>query len=106
MDRAGICPLCKRELDLVPHHFIPSSLHKDNWYKKRYTEEQLNMHADVCVDCHNAIHKFHDNKELADNINTLDKILEDDKIMKFAKFAAKQKGSIGTRTKKSRDSIF
>lgn len=106
MENTGICPLCGRELHLVAHHFIPTTLHKENWYKRRFTQEQFDEHVMVCVDCHNAVHKLHEAKELADNLNTLDKLKEDEKIMKFAKFAAKQKNPISTRTKKGRDFTY
>ena len=98
------CPLCKREIALVIHHLIPKTLHQENWYKKNLTQEQLEQVLWVCVDCHNAIHKFHPSKELADSFNTPDKIMADDKIMNFAKFAAKQKGGIGQRSMKKRGS--
>jgi hypothetical protein len=106
MRKTGICPLCGREIELVPHHFIPTTLHRENWYKKNFTQEQMDRSFDVCVDCHNAIHKFYNPRELADIMNTPEKILEDEKIMKFAKFAAKQKSAIGLRTKKSRGSMY
>lgn len=96
------CPLCGREAHLVPHHFVPKSVQSENWFKKNFTPAQFEEHVMVCVDCHNAIHKFHDSRELGQNINTLEKIMADDKIMKFAKFAAKQKGGIGQRAPKKR----
>ncbi|MEI7541978.1 MAG: hypothetical protein WCJ94_01850 [bacterium] len=98
------CPLCKRETQLVPHHVIPKTLHSENWFKKHLTPEQMNITFLVCVDCHSAIHKFHSSKELANDFNTLEKIMADEKIMNFAKFAAKQKGGIGQRSMKKRGS--
>ncbi|MCE5299988.1 MAG: hypothetical protein LLG37_03815 [Spirochaetia bacterium] len=61
------------------------------------------MSVPVCVDCHNGIHKFHNAKDLADNLNTLEKIVQEKKIMKFAKFAAKQVNPISQKSKKSRN---
>lgn len=99
------CPLCNREdIQLVPHHLVPKTLHEENWYKKHLTPEQMNVIFWVCVDCHSAIHKFHPAKELANDYNTPEKIMADEKIMKFAKFAAKQKGGIGQRSMKKRGS--
>ena len=102
MENKSGCPLCGRDIILVPHHLIPKSLHEENWYKKHLTKEQMERLFMVCHDCHDAIHKFYPAKELASNFDTPEKILADDKIIKFAKFAAKQKGSIGLRSMKKR----
>jgi hypothetical protein len=102
MQNENVCPLCSREIPLVPHHLIPKAVQSENWFKNHFTPEQMEQHIMVCVDCHNAIHKFHESRELGQEVNTLEKILADEKIMKFAKFAAKQKGGIGLRAPKKK----
>ena len=102
MNPTGVCHICNREIELVEHHLIPKTVQKENWFKNNFRAEQFEEKIMVCVDCHNAIHKFHDSRELGQNINTLEKILADDKIVKFAKFAAKQKGGIGMRAPKKK----
>jgi uncharacterized protein with PIN domain len=102
MNPTGNCPICNREIELVPHHLIPKAVQSENWFKNHFKPEQFEEKIMVCVDCHNAIHKFHESRELGQEINTLEKILADEKIVKFAKFAAKQKGGIGTRAPKKK----
>lgn len=104
MNPTGICPICTREIELVEHHLIPKTVQKENWFKNHFKPEQFEEKIMVCVDCHNAIHKFHESRELGQEMNTLEKILADEKIVKFAKFAAKQKGGIGLRAPKKRGS--
>jgi hypothetical protein len=104
MNPTGTCAICGREIELVEHHLIPKTVQKENWFKNNFSAGQFEEKIMVCVDCHNAIHKFHDSRELGQNINTLEKILANEKIVKFAKFAAKQKGSIGQRSPKKRGS--
>jgi len=36
------CELCGRENVLTFHHLIPVTLHKNKWFKKNYTREEMN----------------------------------------------------------------
>ena len=64
--RTGPCGLCERERPLTFHHYIPKRCHKNKWFRKSFTREQMNEGLDVCRDCHAAIHKFiPDHKQLA-----------------------------------------
>ena len=47
--------------------------------------------CNICSLCHGMVHKRFDNMELAETWNTVDKLLEDENIMKFCKWAHKQK---------------
>lgn len=51
----------------------------------------LHETCDICRPCHTAIHRVHCNIDLALRYNTVDKLLEDQKIFKFCKWASKQK---------------
>jgi hypothetical protein len=44
-----------------------------------------------CRTCHSTIHRTHDNMTLAVEFNTLERLLEDEQIRKFAQWANKQK---------------
>ena len=67
------------------------TLHSNKWYQKNYDSDYLNSHGiDVCELCHTAIHKMFHEKELGKEYNTVDKLLEDEKIKKHIKFAKKQ----------------
>jgi hypothetical protein len=47
--------------------------------------------CDICRQCHSAIHRTHSNMELALHYNTVNKLLEDDSISKFCRWASKQR---------------
>ena len=38
---AMLCELCEAEESYNFHHFIPTTLHKNKWFKKRFTREQM-----------------------------------------------------------------
>lgn len=46
---------------------------------------------DICRPCHSMLHKSYDNITLAISYNTIDKLLQDEKILKFSKWHFKQK---------------
>jgi len=88
----GTCALCEREeIPLTFHHLIPRTLHSKKWYKKHYTEEELNVGEDLCADCHEAIHDFIPEKTLGKSFNTLALLKEHPKVANFARWVAKQK---------------
>merc|ERR1712070_141069 len=39
--------------------------------------------CDICRQCHSTVHRTHTNMELALNYNSIEKLLEDEKISKF-----------------------
>lgn len=47
--------------------------------------------SDVCAQCHSYIHKCFSNKELAEKYNTIEKLLKDERIYKYCKWANKQR---------------
>mmetsp|Transcript_18619 Transcript_18619/g.22811 ORF Transcript_18619/g.22811 Transcript_18619/m.22811 type:complete len:272 (-) Transcript_18619:33-848(-) len=47
--------------------------------------------CDLCKLCHSTVHRRYDNMTLAESKNSLEKLLEDEHIVKFAKWANKQK---------------
>lgn len=73
-----LCQICQRETPdrlSEKHHLIPRSKHGDS----------LNTIA-VCVCCGDQIHQLFSNKELAKDYNTLQKILDNEKIIKWVKW--------------------
>lgn len=79
-----LCQLCDLEEVYNFHHFIPRTLHKNKWFKKRYSFEELQRGIDVCKDCHKNIHLLvPDNKELGRKYNTLEKLKNNFKIKKY-----------------------
>jgi hypothetical protein len=47
--------------------------------------------SDLCAQCHRYIHKCFTNKDLAETYNTIDKLLKDERIYKYCKWANKQR---------------
>ena len=58
---------------------------------KQVRRSLLNRTCEVCRPCHSAIHRTHDNMTLAINYNTVDRLLADETIQKFCKWANKQR---------------
>jgi len=50
-----------------------------------------NYIAKICRPCHSMVHRVFDNVELAEQYNTVDKLLEDDRVRNFCKWANKQR---------------
>jgi len=87
----GECELCKREKELTFHHFIPRCLHKNKWFKKIFTREEMNMGIDICKeDCHKEIHKLINEKEMGRSFNTIQKLMRHTKVKRYIKYIKNQ----------------
>lgn len=85
--RVKKCELCRCSEIYDFHHFIPRTLHSNKWFKKRYTRQELSKGIDVCKECHNTLHDLiPDEKEMGKKYNTLDKLLNHDKVAKYVKW--------------------
>ena len=85
-EQQGICQLCGCSCALTKHHLVPQSKCKNKY--KQIREDSSN-HIWVCRQCHDHIHATYDNSWLRDNLDTLDKLLADEKIMAFADWKKK-----------------
>ena len=98
------CPICNR---LTPpeyqedHHLIPRTLRKRNKY---IDLPQIKEKIRVCVSCGDMIHKLFTEKEIAENYNTIEKILANEDVKKWAQWINKKPNdfSICMKAKKSR----
>ncbi len=82
-----ICELCQREVkSTTRHHLIPRAMHKNKWFKKNFTKEEMIKTVDLCQDCHKEIHKFVSEKDLGRYYNTIEKLLEHEKIRNFVEW--------------------
>ena len=85
------CQLCQRIMPLTDHHLIPRDV------QKKYLKRGLMQEADrsrvlkCCRQCHNAIHRLFDHEVLAERLNTLEALLEEEKVQSWVAFASKQK---------------
>jgi hypothetical protein len=88
------CELCDREMDsLTAHHLVPRQS------TKRRKEEPSET-IDICSACHRQIHVLFDNKILAKELNTADKLKNEPRMQKFLSWVKKQ--DPGKRVKVSR----
>ena len=79
-----LCELCKSEVTYNFHHFIPRTLHANKWFRRRYTQQQMQQGIDVCKSCHRAIHDLIPHKkDLGRIYNTRDKLLAHPAIHKY-----------------------
>ena len=88
------CALCQRitKTGTTEHHLIPHTCHRNKWFKKNFTREQMNETIDVCRDCHRAIHRLEIiEKDLGRHYNTIEKLLAHSEIGKFVAWVRKQK---------------
>lgn len=95
----GSCLICEREMKLTRHHLIPRELHQQIAKKKGYTQEFLNKTISICRMCHSTVHRFYTNKDLANTYNTLDILMSEEKMQKYAKWASTQIGRGNLKTK-------
>lgn len=98
-----ICPICKRNIPeeyQEEHHLIPRQVSRRNKYAKIDVKETAN----VCKNCGDQIHKLFSIKELADNYNTIEKILMHPDIQKWASWIGKKPNdfSVCMKEKKKR----
>ncbi len=85
------CVLCERKAPLTFHHLIPRKVHRRSRFKKLYTPEQLHQGIWVCYPCHRAIHKRHDEMELALMFNTHEALQSDPALASHIEWVKKQK---------------
>jgi 5-methylcytosine-specific restriction enzyme A len=86
------CELCKRDgVELTEHHLTPREV------GGRHLDTAL-----LCTTCHKQIHALFTNKELGVKLNTLNKLLEDEKIKRYLRWIEKQPSTAEFTIKKSR----
>jgi hypothetical protein len=88
------CGLCGRitKRGTTEHHLIPRTCHRNKWFKKNFTKEEMQTTIAVCKDCHRAIHDLAPNeKELGRTYNTVEKLRQHPQLSKFLEWVRKQK---------------
>jgi hypothetical protein len=85
------CELCQREVTfLTQHHLIPRTTHKRKKRREGFTQEELNRVISICAPCHKNIHAVLTEKELAEDFNTIEKLLAFPAITRFTAWVGKQ----------------
>lgn len=73
----ALCGLNYDDKELNFHHLIPKSYHNNKRILNKHTIHELNSTGIyLCYGCHNKIHSCIDEKDLAFEFNTLDKLKE------------------------------
>ena len=84
MKKLGKCPLCERDgCRLYKHHLVPQS-------RKKHETEEYGAIAKLCRDCHRKIHASWDNKTLAREYQTVDKLKVAPEVESYLKWIRKQ----------------
>lgn len=78
---------------LTVHHLVPRQATKR---KKANTGPTVHL----CSACHRQIHALFDNKFLAKELNTLEKLRNEPKMQKFLSWVSKQKGGKRIRVRR------
>ena len=85
------CQVCERRVNLTRHHLYPREMHKFCLKRSVATAEELERSVlHCCRLCHNAIHRFFSNEDLALRYHSLELLLADEKFFRFAKWNAGQ----------------
>ena len=87
----GECVLCERDMPLTFHHLIPRTTHKKMLKRTQLTKKELNQGIMVCRPCHSAIHRFIDEETMALQYNTLERLLEHERVQSWIPYAARLK---------------
>ena len=86
----GYCPLCQRYARLTFHHLIPKKMHRRTFFRKNFKKIQLHSGIFICRQCHNGVHRFYTEMELAKQFRTLEKLQHDDKLSRYFAWVSKQ----------------
>lgn len=74
----GECATCHRYTALTKHHLIPKKRHKK--IKHTSTSPILYEVIYICRTCHDGIHDLYDERTLAKEYNTLEKLCVDETL--------------------------
>ncbi|HSH05902.1 MAG TPA: hypothetical protein VLL52_25530 [Anaerolineae bacterium] len=82
------CELCSRQLPLTFHHLIPRTCHRNKWFRKNFTRDDMRTRGLLlCRDCHKFIHQLFTEKELGRHYNTRTALLAVPKIKRWVDWA-------------------
>ena len=87
----GSCEMCERLMPLTVHHLYPREVQKKCLKRGLMTDADRLQKASICRQCHNTIHRLYENEHLALNLNSIDKLLQEDGIQNWVSYARKQK---------------
>lgn len=99
--RTDACELCNRDwIPLSYHHLIPRFVHDKAVKRGWHREEDLQNVAWLCGACHRFVHHFKNHEELARNYYTVELLLEEEEVRRFAAWVGRLRWKGGkTRTR-------
>ena len=71
----GECEMCERYMPLTRHHLMPRMMHA-RLRKQGFERDVLCRTCNICRLCHDAVHRFFSEKELALEYNTVEKLMQ------------------------------
>ena len=96
------CNLCERDTRLTRHHLIPRTRHSNLRKKKKLKKQDFNETIQVCSSCHKQIHALFSEKELAEQVNTLEKLRDKPELMEFVSWIASKPAEFKARVNKKK----
>ncbi len=93
--RPEACELCGRSVpELTRHHLIPRRNHRLARYRRRHDLAELRGRvAWLCRPCHDQVHVLLDEKELAEDYDTVDKLATHPGVARFVAWVRKRPAS-------------
>lgn len=89
--KVGQCPCCGRKARLTLHHLIPKKMHRRPFFRKHYDKATLAQGVFICRQCHDGIHRFYSEMELAKRLSSLTLLLEDPQLANYFAWVSKQR---------------
>lgn len=87
-----MCELCGRTIKTTEHHLVPK--------ERKKHEDGFGAIAQLCRDCHRKLHATWDNKVLAKDYNTIDKLKAASELQSYLKWIRKQPSTVYFGSKK------
>ena len=84
------CSLCGVEESASRHHLIPRTVHRNKWFRKTFSKEEMRQTIPVCGGCHSMVNTL-DEKEIGRNFNTIEKLLAHPKIATYVEWKRKRR---------------
>ncbi len=90
----NLCKLCGRQTKrgTTEHHLIPRTCHRNKWFKKTFSREQMTKTVELCHDCHRTVHRLiPSEKLLGRQFNSLKRLREHPQIRRYVGWIRKQR---------------
>lgn len=92
-DDKGECEMCHCDRFLTKHHLIPRAVHGKGKFQRLHSKQEMrDLGIQVCKLCHDGIHDIiPDERVLAEDFNTLESLMSDERIQRHVNWSRKQK---------------